>query len=329
MILADKILELRKRNGWSQEDLAIKLGVSRQAVSKWEGAQSMPDMERIIAMSRLFGVMTDVLVKDEIDITEKNKPEASENEESGMQVYKVSLEEANAFLSHKFRYAKYIALGVFLCIMSALPLVCQELFLPDKMKSSVKETLGMVICIAIVTCAVAIFIVQRFKGCRYKYLYKEHFETAYGVDSILKERLEKFMSSYVVYIVVGVILCMVAFIFLISADILSDFYHISSGFFIMITIILVAIAVYLFVVANIIHSSYSFLLQQGNNASKKRMKEEKLDKIMGGYWLIVVCVYLSYSFITGNWDRSWIIFPIAGVACGLIDILFNILSTNE
>lgn len=44
MILADKILELRKQNGWSQEELADKLGVSRQSVSKWEGAQSIPDM---------------------------------------------------------------------------------------------------------------------------------------------------------------------------------------------------------------------------------------------------------------------------------------------
>ena len=59
MILADKIIELRKKNGWSQEELAEKLGVSRQAVSKWEGAQSVPDIQRILEMSRLFGVSTD------------------------------------------------------------------------------------------------------------------------------------------------------------------------------------------------------------------------------------------------------------------------------
>ena len=46
MILADKIIELRKKNGWSQEELAEMLGVSRQSVSKWEGAQSVPDMNR-------------------------------------------------------------------------------------------------------------------------------------------------------------------------------------------------------------------------------------------------------------------------------------------
>lgn len=65
MILADKIIDLRKKNGWSQEELAEKLGVSRQAVSKWEGAQSMPDMGRIVKMSELFDVSTDYLLKDD------------------------------------------------------------------------------------------------------------------------------------------------------------------------------------------------------------------------------------------------------------------------
>ena len=50
MILADKIMDLRKKNGWSQEELAEKLNVSRQAVSKWEGAQSIPDMGRIVTV---------------------------------------------------------------------------------------------------------------------------------------------------------------------------------------------------------------------------------------------------------------------------------------
>ena len=64
MILADKIIDLRKKAGWSQDELASKLNVTRQSVSKWEGAQSIPDMERIVRMSRLFGVTTDYLLKD-------------------------------------------------------------------------------------------------------------------------------------------------------------------------------------------------------------------------------------------------------------------------
>ena len=66
MILADKIIELRKKNGWSQEELAEKVGVSRQSVSKWEGALSVPDLDKILLMSQIFGVSTDYLLKDEL-----------------------------------------------------------------------------------------------------------------------------------------------------------------------------------------------------------------------------------------------------------------------
>ena len=62
MILADKIVSLRKKAGWSQEELAEQLGVTRQSVSKWEGAQSIPDMDKVVQMSRLFGVTTDYLL---------------------------------------------------------------------------------------------------------------------------------------------------------------------------------------------------------------------------------------------------------------------------
>ena len=51
MILADKIINLRKKNGWSQEELAEKLGVSRQSISKYESAQSIPDLDKILKLS--------------------------------------------------------------------------------------------------------------------------------------------------------------------------------------------------------------------------------------------------------------------------------------
>ena len=65
MILADKIAALRKKNGWSQEELAEQLGVTRQSISKWESAGATPDLERILMMARIFGVSCDYLLKDE------------------------------------------------------------------------------------------------------------------------------------------------------------------------------------------------------------------------------------------------------------------------
>ena len=63
MNIADRIQYLRKQKGYSQEELADKVGVSRQAVSKWESEQSMPDLEKIIVMSDLFEVTTDYILK--------------------------------------------------------------------------------------------------------------------------------------------------------------------------------------------------------------------------------------------------------------------------
>ena len=59
MILAEKIMELRKKNGWSQEELAEKIHVSRQSVSKWESSASIPDLSIILLLSQVFGVRTD------------------------------------------------------------------------------------------------------------------------------------------------------------------------------------------------------------------------------------------------------------------------------
>lgn len=63
----EKLQHLRKQNGLSQEQLAARLTVSRQAVSKWELAESTPDTENVVQLSRLFGVSCDYLLRDEVE----------------------------------------------------------------------------------------------------------------------------------------------------------------------------------------------------------------------------------------------------------------------
>jgi transcriptional regulator with XRE-family HTH domain len=66
MLLGEKIQQLRKEKGFSQEQLAAQITVSRQAISKWEIGESMPDIDNVIQLSKLFGVSTDFLLKNEI-----------------------------------------------------------------------------------------------------------------------------------------------------------------------------------------------------------------------------------------------------------------------
>nr|MCR4855220.1 helix-turn-helix domain-containing protein [Erysipelotrichaceae bacterium] len=121
MILADKIIENRKRNGWSQEELADMLDVSRQSVSKWESAQSVPDMKKIIQLSQIFGVTTDYLLKDDLDAADFDPTVSSDS--FNEKVRSVSMEEANAFLQFNEKASLLISVGVMLCILSPVPLL--------------------------------------------------------------------------------------------------------------------------------------------------------------------------------------------------------------
>ena len=115
MIFADKLIALRKKAGWSQEELAQQLNVSRQSVSKWEGAQSVPDLDKIVQLSRIFGVSTDYLLKDE---PEEQEPAPSLPEQPQRRC--VSMEEASRYLELRRAAAPRLALATFLGVISPM-----------------------------------------------------------------------------------------------------------------------------------------------------------------------------------------------------------------
>ena len=117
MILADKIIRLRKQNGWSQEELAERMHVSRQADSKWEAAQTTPDFEKILMLSKLFGVSTDYLLKDELE------QEEFTDDTLEPVTRQLTMEEANAYLAHRKWASVRIALATILCILSPVCLI--------------------------------------------------------------------------------------------------------------------------------------------------------------------------------------------------------------
>ena len=189
MILADKIIYLRKKAGWSQEELAEKMGVSRQSISKWEGALSVPDMNRILRLSELFDVSTDYLLRDEIEEEEKN-PATDEKvaDETGEKLVPVSMELANDYLAHCQRASVPTAFGVFLCIMSPVFLLLlagagEAGLIP--LTEDQGALLGTTILILLIVAAVSIFVINGHYDEKYEFLEKEALDTAYGVDGMV------------------------------------------------------------------------------------------------------------------------------------------------
>ena len=156
MIFADKLILLRKKAGWSQEELAEQMNVTRQSVSKWEGAQSVPDLDKMISLSELFGVSTDYLLKDEIEEAEHIK---LSNDMPSLK--RVSMEEANAFLSVKSRTAKTIAYAAFLCILSPITLLMLGAISESTvggLNEDIAGGIGMIALIIFIAIAAVMFI---------------------------------------------------------------------------------------------------------------------------------------------------------------------------
>ena len=83
MAFGEKLQALRKARGWSQEELADRINVSRQALSKWESGTSVPDTANVVALSRLFGVTTDYLLVEEGTVTAVTPAAAGEKKWPG------------------------------------------------------------------------------------------------------------------------------------------------------------------------------------------------------------------------------------------------------
>lgn len=301
MILADKIIEERKKNGWSQEELANKLGVSRQAVSKWESAGSIPDLQRILQMSELFGVTTDYLLKDEIE-------EEPLNEYVETKTIKVSMEEANQYLDMKSRGSRIVANATSLCILSPVPLIVLGTMTEDHILIG----FSLVLLLVLVAIAVYLFVNYGLHESHMQHLEKESFETEYGVSGMVRERREQYEPTFTRNIAIGVVLCILSVIPTIMAGVMEveDY---MSGISVGLLLIIVSIGVNILIRAGMIKSSYDTLLQKGEYTIEEKHLKKKTDAFSGAYWCLIVAIYLGWSFWTNNWKFTWIIWPVAGV----------------
>lgn len=325
MILADKIIYLRKKAGWSQEELAEKMGVSRQSISKWEGALSVPDMNRILKLSELFDVSTDYLLRDEMEEEEKN-PAADEKiaDETGEKLVPVSMELANDYLAHCKKVSVPCAFGVFLCIMSPVFLLLLSGAGEAGLISLTEDQgalLGTAVLILLIVAAVSIFVITGHYDEKYEFLEKEALDTAYGVDGMVRDRRQKYERSHVIELAAGVALCVASCIpiFLMLLLFGEENVMALTGA-ISLLLFLVATGVFLIVRTCIIWDGYQVLLEEGDYT---RIAKKQNKRISGIYWGCVTAVYLLVSFLTMEWNITWVIWPVAGILWGVISSIYR------
>lgn len=315
MIIADKILYLRKKNNLTQEELAEKLNVSRQSISKWESATSIPDITKIMDMAHFFSVSTDYLLKDEIEYPE------SEGTVEPPSEHLVLIEEANSFISTTRKYGKKVAKGVFICIISPIVLIFLSVATEKGQWYGLSEAagigIGLVFLFVSVAIAVAIFITAGQLIKPHAFLREGAFELSFGVSSVIKEQQNAFSPRRTRTLITSIFMFIGAPLPLILVSLLG-FNDVMMTAMLVVLLIVVAIGVYNLIVCETQKDSYEMLLGEGeykikNQGAFNMSEYKKKERIGGIYWPIIVALYLGISFFTEAWGISWIIWPIAAL----------------
>ncbi|MBO4987795.1 MAG: helix-turn-helix transcriptional regulator [Lachnospiraceae bacterium] len=319
-------MSLRKKCGWSQEELADQLGISRQSVSKWESGMSIPDLEKIVKMSALFGVSTDYLLKDEIEETLPSETYDTDSAEARP----VSLEEANAYMDLVKETAPKFAVAIPTLVLCPIPMLLLGAFAemhPEKYSEDVFGGIGLAILLIIVLIAVVPIILSSMRLSKYEYLEKEEISLLYGVKGIVEKRKEEYEETYRQGIVIGVVLCIAGVIPLVLAGVLgaNDFV---AAIFVCVLLCLIALAVHFFVGRGLVRESFTKLLQEGDYTADMKKGGKVVEKIAGVYWCLVTAGYLAWSFLGNAWGISWVVWPVAGVLFGAIACAARLMKKN-
>ena len=337
MILADKIIRLRKKLGWSQEELAEKMNVSRQAVSKWEGAQTIPDLGKVLQLSQLFGVTTDYLLKDEIENEELNGDISSD-----AAVKRISIEEANAYIEQRKKASWRIALATFLCILSPITLIVLTMLseLPNAIVTEVTASvIGLTVLFAFILCAVPLYIYCGFKNQPYEFLDKNiPFELEYGVKGLVTEKKNAFRPTYIAYNIIATCVCIFSVVPLVLLSFSED--EILVAVALALLMIIAGIGASIFIIVGVQNASMQKLLKEGEFTEKEKKRTSVKEAVGYAYWGVLTAIFFIWGFlgndgsgIQGNswisWRYNWIVFPVGGILFPIVMMLCNLIADKN
>lgn len=331
MILAEKISMLRKKEGWSQEELAEQLNVTRQSVSKWEGAQSIPDIDKILQMSRLFRVTTDFLLKDEVEAVETESAQREMDEKSLVRC--VTMEEAGEYLELSKKAAPKRALGTLLCVISPIVLLLLGAMSEVSSLGISEDTaggIGVIVLLVFVALGVVQFLSSGAKMKEFEFLEKEVFETEYGVAGMVKECRKEYQAAHSRFCTIGTVLCILSAVPLFATAIFSN-----SAAFILIGVaavclllLLAGIGAAVFVYSCTYQGAMDCLLEEGDYTRKRKAQKNIKGPVSVIYWLAVTAIYLYFTFGpngNGQAKDTWYIWAIAGVFFGAVMAVVNLI----
>lgn len=244
----------------------------------------------------------------------------------------ISYSATQDFLSARRRSSTLIASGVMLCIFSPIVLlILISLTRLDILTWSINFAtgIGVIILLAFIATAVALFIAgNRWLKVHENYEY-EDCNLSNNVREKIIEENKVYENQHMIFKIIGITFCILSAIPLMSGALFVDALASSrlddlmTGFS-SATLLLVGIGVFFLVKTNIIHDSFNIILQLDDYTSEKKAGKKLIEKYATIYWMTISFVYLAYSFMSNNWNQSWIIWLLAGIAYGIFEAVMSL-----
>ena len=204
MNLGETITTLRKKNGWSQEELADKMGISRQSVSKWEMGSAAPDIDKILKLSQLFGVSTDYLLKEETEVpvpgTEADMTDVTETVKKPDRMPRfITNKEATDYLELVKNVSVKMGLAIMIFVLSPITVIILAGLSDAKgmISENAAAGIGVAVLLAMVAIGVAICIVSGMKLSRYEYLEKESIALDNSLVNMIKNESDAYQDQFI------------------------------------------------------------------------------------------------------------------------------------
>jgi len=307
MKLSDKIIKLRNQSGWSQEELAEKLHVSRQSVSKWEGGLSVPNLNRIIELGEIFKVTTDYLLKEEIETVESS----NDNPEDGIEY--ITVADAQNYVKTIYNKSKATAKALFIMFTSFVPWIILYALKKGKvihLSDTLIFGIGLITFFIMATKSIVMIISLNQTYKVNKKIELLSFQLEYGAESIIKETLDNKHNAYNRNILISIFLMFMSPLPLILSIVLQA-PIIVTLLMLALLILLASIGLFLLIPTSSINEAYKKLLHQGQYTLDNVDERERNLRFSIFYWPLILAIYLGWSLWTMAWGVTWIIWPVS------------------
>lgn len=311
MIFADKLIELRKRQGMSQEDLANQLNVTRQAVSKWESAHSLPDNSNIAQLSQIFGVSEDILLNDDKGLDGNN--EATPHKQ-------LSKNEASLFIKYSQKSARVYSTAVMLFVMAlGIYLAGKSYLLCNYWGTTASIIVGAILSVGLVAVGVPIWLGWSFKNPNRLYKGKTLSISPESTDFV-KSKREDFRYIRKTYNAIGIVMCILCAIPLI---VVNELEPLSFEFALGMVLIVIGVAVKCLVYASVGNGAFQRLFGDGWYAPRGKKISSVMAKTTAIFWSAVLVTYLAHRLLSDHWYKSWTIIVICAAGYLLAFCIVN------